>query len=154
MVNPASLTRRAVSASSSVLRAPAQRGRAVPKWAPRSPSPAAVSRASQTAWAATSPSEWPARPVSPGQSSPARYNGRPSPNGWTSVPTPTCGNTPGTVGGRQKSGREDLVEQRLGLVLVGLLGQGKLADEDLPCLGEHALLPGRQTALPVPAPQI
>ena len=38
--------------------------------------------------------------------------------------------------------REDLVEQGLSLVLVGLLGQGKLADEDLPRLGEHAFLPG------------
>src|SRR5258707_12798963 len=53
-----------------------------------------------------------------------------------------------------RSGSEDLVEQRFGLVLVGLLGQGELADQDLPGLGEHAFLPRRKTALPVPAPQI
>jgi hypothetical protein len=38
------------------------------------------------------------------------------------------------------SAGQDLVEQRLGLVLVRLLGEGQLADEDLPGLGEHPLL--------------
>ena len=45
-------------------------------------------------------------------------------------------------GRRRASGCEDLVEQRLGLVLVGLLGKRELADEDLPGLGEHPLLAG------------
>src|ERR1700735_4111194 len=53
-----------------------------------------------------------------------------------------------------RSGGEDLVEQRLSLVLVGLLSQCELADQDLPCLGQHALLARRQATLPVPAPQI
>src|SRR5215467_7530013 len=52
------------------------------------------------------------------------------------------------------SGREDLVEQRLGLVLVRLLGERQFADEDLPGLREHALLASGQTALAVAAPQI
>ena len=41
---------------------------------------------------------------------------------------------------RRLSGRQDLVEQRLGLVLVGLLSERELAHEDLPGLGQHALL--------------
>src|ERR1700679_3754507 len=49
---------------------------------------------------------------------------------------------------------ENLVQQCFGLVLVGLLGQGQFADEDLPRLGEHALLAGGQTALLVPAPEV
>src|SRR5580692_12406921 len=62
---------------------------------------------------------------------------------------PTRGSKPGTA-----SGREDLVEKRLGLVLVGLLRERELADEDLPGLGEHPLLAGREAALLVPAPQV
>src|ERR1700733_427810 len=50
--------------------------------------------------------------------------------------------------------REHLVEERLGLVLVGLLGQGELAYQDLTCLSQHPLLAGRKAALLVPAPQI
>src|SRR5262249_5396063 len=52
------------------------------------------------------------------------------------------------------SAREDLVEQRLGLVLVRLLRERQLADEDLPGLREHALLAGGQAALAVTSPQI
>src|SRR5215469_4652376 len=52
------------------------------------------------------------------------------------------------------SAREDLVEQRLGLVLVRLLGECQLADEDLPRLREHPLLAGGQAALAVTAPEI
>jgi hypothetical protein len=40
------------------------------------------------------------------------------------------------------SGLQDLVEDGLGLVLVGVLGQGQLADQDLARLAEHALLAG------------
>jgi hypothetical protein len=42
----------------------------------------------------------------------------------------------------RRSVGQDLVEQSLGLVLVGLLGQGELAHENLPGLGQHALLTG------------
>ena len=70
MSKPAARTRAAVSASSAMPAAPAHAGSDVPNWLPRSPSPAAESRASQAACAATSPSEWPSRPVvlvGPGQ---------------------------------------------------------------------------------------
>src|SRR5580692_8744372 len=50
--------------------------------------------------------------------------------------------------------REYLVEESLGLVLVGLLSQGELAHQDLTCLRQHPLLAGRKTALLVPAPQV
>jgi hypothetical protein len=72
MTYPATATSRAVSRNSATPGAPAHSGRDVPKCAPRSPSPAAASSASQAAWAAASPSECPASPVSPGHSSPAR----------------------------------------------------------------------------------
>ena len=49
MTYPASPTRRAVSRSSATPGAPAHSGRDVPKCAPRSPSPAAESSASQAA---------------------------------------------------------------------------------------------------------
>ncbi len=39
-------------------------------------------------------------------------------------------------------GGKDLVEDRFGLDLVGLLGERKLTHEDLPSLGQHALLAG------------
>src|SRR5581483_3513761 len=51
-------------------------------------------------------------------------------------------------------GGEDLVEQGLGLVLVGVLRQSELTHQDLPRLGQHPLLAGRQTALAVAAPQV
>src|SRR5674536_349304 len=95
---PAAASRRAVSANSAEPAAPAHRGSAVPKWLPRSPSPAADSSASQAAWAATSPSECPARPGSSGQSRPATQHGRLAANGCTSTPTPTRGH-PGTWSG-------------------------------------------------------
>src|SRR6516165_271813 len=49
---------------------------------------------------------------------------------------------------------KDLVEERLGLVLVGLLGERQLAHEDLPGLRQHPLLARGQAALPVPPPQV
>src|SRR6478752_1064089 len=52
------------------------------------------------------------------------------------------------------SGSQDLVEDGLGLVLVGVLGERQLADQDLAGLGEHALLAGRQAAVLVAAPQV
>ena len=58
--------------------APASSGRPVPKCAPRSPMPAAQNRASQAAWAATSASEWPSSPRSPGQCRPASHSSRPA----------------------------------------------------------------------------
>src|SRR4051794_23386042 len=44
------------------------------------------------------------------------------------------------------SGREDLVEQGLGLVLVRVLRERELAHQDLAGLGEHALLTGGESA--------
>ncbi len=59
--------------------APAHCGSEVPKLLPRSPRPAAENSASQHACAATSPSEWPARPRgSSGKCRPARCSGTPS----------------------------------------------------------------------------
>src|SRR5918993_4353442 len=58
------------------------------------------------------------------------------------------------VGRCPRSGREDLVEDGLGLLLVGLLRERELGDEDLAGLGEHALLAGRQAAVLVAAPQV
>src|SRR6266487_187824 len=52
------------------------------------------------------------------------------------------------------SGSQDLVEQRLGLVLVGLLGKRQLAHQDLPRLGEHPLLSRGKPALAIATPQI
>ena len=43
-------------------------------------------------------------------------------------------------GGSRASAGQDLVEQRLGLVLVGLFRERELADKDLPGLGQHTLL--------------
>src|ERR1700722_3727958 len=153
--NPAAATSRAVSRSNAGPDAPAHSGRAVPKFAPRSPSPAAASSASHAACAATSPSEWPVSPTSPGQCNPARFSGRPAANGWTSVPTPTRGSngcSAGIVSASWRSANQDLVEQRLSLVLVRLLGKCKLTYENLPRLGQHALLASRKPALFVPAP--
>ena len=57
-------------------RRPPTAGSDVPKFEPRSPSPAAESSASQSACAATSASEWPSSPCgSSGQASPARCRG-------------------------------------------------------------------------------
>src|SRR5690606_36762117 len=54
------------------------------------------------------------------------------------------------------SGRrgEDLVEQGLGLAVVGALRERELADENLPRLGEHALLTSGKSAILLAAPQI
>src|SRR4051794_27600063 len=54
----------------------------------------------------------------------------------------------------QESGGENLVEDGLGLVLVGVLGKSKLRHKDLASLGEHSLLPGRQPTLTLTAPQV
>lgn len=51
-------------------------------------------------------------------------------------------------------GGEDFVEDGLGLVLVGLLGEGELAHQDLAGLGQHALLTRGQAALTLTAPQV
>src|SRR5580700_5660099 len=73
---------------------------------------------------------------------------------------PTRGSTLATVvtkrvgQGTRRSGSENLVEQGLGLVLVGLLRQGELADQYLPGLRQHPLLAGGQAALTITAPQI
>src|SRR5215471_3156278 len=52
------------------------------------------------------------------------------------------------------SGGKNLVEQGLGLVLVSLLGQRKLAHQNLPRLSQHPLLTRGKAALPVPSPQV
>src|SRR5271166_1047113 len=92
-----------------------------------------------------------------------RLSGRPGP------PRPATAGQPGTAHARrsagvrqlrprpgecERSGRQDLVEQCLGLVLVGLLGQRQFAHQDLPRLGEHPLLTCGQAAFPVPPPQV
>src|SRR5690349_10396556 len=51
-------------------------------------------------------------------------------------------------------GGQDLVEQQLGPALVGALGQRELAHEDLPRLGEHALLARGQATVLLAPPQI
>src|SRR6185369_12900697 len=71
----------------------------------------------------------------------------------SSVPSSHASTTPETIT-RTGSGGENLVEENLGLVLVGPLGERELADQDLPGLGEHALLPRGQPTLPVPTPQV
>ena len=76
MRKPAARTRRAVSSSIAVPEAPAHSGSDVPKFDPRSPSPAAESSASHSACAATSPSEWPSSPCgSSGQAEPGQVQG-------------------------------------------------------------------------------
>src|SRR6056297_878856 len=60
----------------------------------------------------------------------------------------------GSLIGGIASGREDLVEDGLGLVLVGLLGQGQFAYQNLAGLGQHALLAGGKATLLLPAEQI
>src|SRR5258708_5911782 len=130
--------------------------------------PAAENSASQQACAATSASESPARARSPGQASPASISGRCTSSaggtatyGCTSTPTPIrgwasmvvlssgcgCGSGPASAG-------QNLVEDGLGLVLVGLLGEGELGDQDLPGLGQHPLLTGGQPAVVLAAPQV
>src|SRR5437899_4144279 len=49
---------------------------------------------------------------------------------------------------------QHLIEHELCLVLVRTLSQGKLTDEDLTCLGQHALLACRQAAVTIAAPEI
>src|SRR5690349_18300225 len=159
--NPAAVTSRNVSRRGASPDAPAHSGRDVPKFPPRSPRPAAESSASHIACDATSPSEWPSRPASPGQCKPARYSSRELVSGCTSTPVPTRGTLYSPGGTTPPNPLEDtglggknLVEESLGLVLVGLLGQGQLAHQDLARLGEHALLARGQAALPVPPPQV
>src|SRR5450756_1657800 len=55
---------------------------------------------------------------------------------------------------RQRSGGENLVEDGLSLVLVGLLGESQLGDEYLTRLGQHALLAGGKTTVLVTTPQV
>src|SRR5690606_34677729 len=49
---------------------------------------------------------------------------------------------------------ENLVEEGLRLVLGALLGERNLADEDVPSLGEHALLTSRQAPLALATPEV
>src|SRR5947209_12101463 len=80
-------------------------------------------------------------------------------------PDPAAGTTattlPGTpvfsatrASGPSGSGGQNLVEDGLRLGVVGALGQRQLTDQNLACLGQHALLAGGQAALLVTAPQI
>src|SRR5262245_28331003 len=71
--------------------APAQAASVSGKCWPMSPSPAAPSSASVTAWATTSASLWPARPGPSGKVTPPSTRGRAgsSEKGWTSKPCPT-----------------------------------------------------------------
>src|ERR1700727_4005227 len=56
--------------------------------------------------------------------------------------------------GRSGSGGQNLVEDDLGLRVVGVLSQRQLTDEDLPGLGQHALLASGQAAFLIAAPQV
>ena len=90
---PASRTRRAASASRRHRRwRRPTRARRCRSCCPGRRGPAAENSASQQACAATSPSEWPARPRgSSGKCSPARCIGTPSASACTSVPMPVRG---------------------------------------------------------------
>src|SRR5947208_5049173 len=66
-----------------------QRGSVLGNRRPMSPSPAAPSRASVSAWATASASEWPASPCGWGISTPPRISLRPSAKRWESYPMPT-----------------------------------------------------------------
>ena len=104
MSKPASRTSRAASASRVAPDAPASSGRPVPKCAPRSPMPAAEKSASQAAWAATSPSEWPSSPRSPGPEQPGDPQLAPGPVGRrTRARRPRC--RPWAVRSWRQSGR-------------------------------------------------
>src|SRR5690606_19845919 len=68
--------------------------------------------------------------------------------------TVLCVSSAERAGLRLGSGGEYLVEQGLGLVLVGVLRERELADQNLARLGEHALLTGGETALALTTPQV
>src|SRR5690606_6679013 len=78
----------------------------------------------------------------------ARRRGGRRPCGRRPPRCPCRGPEPGTSGGQH------LVEDRLGLLLLGVLRQRELRDEDLASLREHALLAGRQPAVRVPAGEV
>ena len=103
---PARPTMPATSASRAMLSAPAQAGSVSGKWRPRSPSPAAPSRASARAWARASASLWPASPRPWGTSTPPSTSGRPgsSEKAWTSKPWPMRTLSP-RAGARRRRGR-------------------------------------------------
>ena len=68
-------------------------------------SPAAASSASQTAWATTSPSEWPASPSGWSIAIVPSISGRPGASRWASTPLPTLrpiAATPGSARGGEK----------------------------------------------------
>ena len=54
----------------------------------------------------------------------------------------------------RRSGGENLVEDGLSLVLVGLLCERELGDEDLTGLGQHALLASGEATVLVTTPQV
>src|SRR5690606_2106907 len=70
----------------------------------------------------------------------------PPPRRRSRAPGPSCR--------QRRSGREDLVENRRGLLLIGLLGERQLGDQDLAGLREHPLLAGREAAILVATPQV
>ena len=59
-----------------------------------------------------------------------------------------------SVSGDSGRGGQNLVEDGLRFGIVGALGQRQLPNQNLPCLGQHALLAGGQAAFLVAAPQI
>src|SRR5580765_8468064 len=71
------------------LEASFQRGSPEGKCRPRSPSAAAPSTASPTAWLSTSASLWPASPQSASNTTPPRTSRRPAVLAWMSYPIPT-----------------------------------------------------------------
>src|SRR5258708_24772946 len=140
---------------------PRHSSRSVPKTSPMSPSPAAESSASQSACAATSPSEWPAQPSASTNSRHNSQHGLPAWIGCTSVPSPTRGRV--KCSSRKRSsptscpsgrGGQDLIENDCRPVVVRVLGKRELTDQDLTRLGQHPLLACGQAPLLVPAPQV
>ena len=82
--SPPSVTCRMTSASISALAIPAGVDGPAGNRRPRSPAPLAPSNASQTAWRATSPSEWPCSRGAPSMTMPPSASGSPGPNGcWS-----------------------------------------------------------------------
>src|SRR5437016_5103688 len=67
---------------------PAIEGSVSGKCSPTSPAEAAPRSASANAWQTASPSEWPARPGAPSNSTPPSSSGRSGSNRWTSNPRP------------------------------------------------------------------
>jgi hypothetical protein len=74
--------------------------------------------------------------------------------GLTKITEPENSSAGRPEGGPGGSGGQDLVEEGLGLVLVGVLGQRQLRHQDLSRLGQHALLTCGKATVLVAAPEV